>query len=465
MLAPALAALLAPWCDRRPLFPALASGIRALALDGRLTVGVRMPSERSLADALGVSRTTVSAVYDELRAQGWLRSAHGAGTHLDWPAPAPVRPDAELGEPAVALDLTVASLPAPPGLLEAVRAATEDLVPLLAGHGLHPFGLPPLRSAVAEHLCRRGLATTEDQVLITGGALAGWDLLLRTTTRPGQRVLLEQPTYPAVLDAVRAHHLRPLALPVDAGGWGAAPRGRAVLAHVTPDAQNPTGLLADDDQRRALLAVLDADAVVTDETFADLVLDGPDGPDGPVPLAALDDRVVTLGSMSKAFWAGLRVGWVRGDPALLRRLAQQRASVDLAGPVLEQLVAVRLLADAPALLAGRRALLRRSRDALVAALARHLPGWEVAVPRAGLVLWARMPAPSATRLASHALDLGVRLGPGPRFTLDGSADRWLRLPFTIAPERADALAATVALAAERAGSGRVAAHLSPRWTV
>lgn len=455
-----MAALLAPWCDSRPLFPALASGVRALALDGRLAVGARLPSERSLADALGVSRTTVSATYDELRGQGWLHSAHGAGTHLAWPAPAPVRPDAEADDPAGALDLTVASMPAPAGLLDAVHAATADLVPLLAGHGLHPFGLPSLRRAVAEHLGRRGLATDPEQVMITGGALAGWDLLLRTTTRPGQRVIVEQPTYPAVLDAVRAHHLRPLALPVDAGGWGVPPRGRAVLAHVTPDAQNPTGLLADDDQRRCLLAALDAQAVVVDETFADLVLDGP----APAPLAALDGRVTTLGSMSKAFWAGLRVGWVRGDPALLRRLAQQRASVDLAGPVLDQLVAARVLADAEALLDERRAWLRRSRDALVAALARHLPTWEIEVPRAGLVLWAAMPEPSATRLASHALDLGLRLSPGPRFTPDGTADRWLRLPFTVAPERADDLAATVALAAERAGSGRPAPHASPRWT-
>lgn len=458
-----MAALLAPWSGGRPLFPALASGVRALALDGRLAVGVRLPSERSLADALGVSRTTVSAVYDELRAQGWVRSAHGAGTHLAWPAPASVRPDTEADEPAVAVDLTVASMPAPSRLLDAVQAATADLVPLLAGHGLHPFGLPALRRAVAEHLGRRGLATDPDQVMITGGALAGWDLLLRTVTRPGQRVLVEQPTYPAVLDAVRAHHLRPLALPVDAGGWGTPPRGGAVLAHVTPDAQNPTGLLADADQRRALLAALEragAGAVVVDETFADLVLDGP----APVPLGGLHDRVITLGSMSKAFWAGLRVGWVRADPALLRRLAQQRASVDLAGPVLDQLVAARLLADAETLLDERRAWLRDSRDALVAALARHLPAWEVEVPRAGLVLWVAMPAPSATRLASHALDLGLRLSAGPRFTLNGTADRWLRLPFTLAPDRADDLAATVALAAVRAASGRAAPHASPRWT-
>ena len=116
-------------------------------------------------------------------------------------------------------DLTVAAAPAPVQLLDAVAAATADLRPLLAGHGLHPYGLPALRTAVAAHLSRRGLPTVSEQVMVTNGALAGWDLLLRTVTRPGQRALVEQPTYPAALDAVAAAHLRPVPLPVTADGW------------------------------------------------------------------------------------------------------------------------------------------------------------------------------------------------------------------------------------------------------
>jgi DNA-binding transcriptional MocR family regulator len=455
------AELLAPWLGHGPAYAAVAAGVRGLVLDGRLPAGSRVPSERTLSGALGVSRTTVSAAYDVLRAQGYLHSASGAGTRVALPRAASARPDADPGEPAVVRDLTIAALAAPAQLLDAVRGATEDLAPLLADHGLHPYGLPALRAAIADHLTGRGLATGPQEVLVTSGALHGWNLLLRTLARPGHRVLVEQPTYPAVLDAVRAQHLRPVALPVSATGWELPPPG-AVLAHVTPDGQNPTGLLADAEQRRALLAAVDAPVVAVDETFADLVLDGAPPP----PLASLDtcSRVVTLGSMGKSFWAGLRVGWVRAAPDLLARLAQARASLDLTSPVLDQLVAARLLAQAPVVLAERRAALRRSREALLGALARRLPDWRVVPPRAGLVLWVQMPAPGATRVAAHALDLGLRLAPGPRFTLDGTADRWLRLPYTLPPEEADAVVAVLHEARARTLASTPTTRTPARWT-
>ncbi|GAB4081984.1 PLP-dependent aminotransferase family protein [Modestobacter muralis] len=454
-----LAELLDPWLGEGPAYGAVAAGIRGLALDGRLALGSRVPSERSLAAALRLSRTTVTAAYDVLRAEGYLVSAGGAGSRVTLPASAPVRPDADPGEPAVVRDLTVAATPAPAQLVAAVAQAAADLRPLLSGHGLHPYGLPALRSAVAGHLTRRGLPTVPEQVMVTNGALAGWDLLLRTVTTPGQRVLVEQPTYPAALDAVAAAHLRAVPLPVTAEGWE-LPTGAADVALLTPDGQNPTGLLADDRQRRALLAAVDAPVVAADETFTDLVLDGQPA----TPLAVLDRRVVTLGSMSKAFWSGLRVGWVRADPPLLARLAQARGTVDLSSPVLEQLVAVRLLAVADEVVADRVAWLTASRDALLAALADQLPDWRVTRPRAGAMLWVQLPGGSSTRLAGHALDLGLRLTPGPRFTVDGTADRWLRLPLSVPPEAVGALVAVLREAWTRTAAGTVSGRTVPRWT-
>ena len=455
-----LAELLTPWLTAGPAYAGVAAGVRGLALDGRLTVGARVPAERQLALALGLSRTTVSAAYDLLRAEGYLVSAAGAGSRVTLPASAPVRPDADPGEPAVVRDLTVAAAPAPAQLLDAVAGATADLPPLLAGHGLHPYGLPALRAAVAAHLTRRGLPTELEQVLVANGALAGWDLLLRTLSRPGQRALVEQPTYPAALDAVAANHLRPVPLPVGADGWE-LPVGAADIALLTPDGQNPTGLLADDRQRRDLLAAVDAPVVVADETFADLVLDGA----RPTPLALLDRRVVTLGSMSKSFWSGLRVGWVRAEPPLLARLAQARGTVDLSSPVLEQLVAVRLLAVAGDVLADRVAWLAAARDAMLAALAEQLPDWRVVRPRAGAVLWAQLPgATSGTRLAAHALDLGLRVTPGPRFTVDGTADRWLRLPLSVPPDQAAEVVAVLRAAQERTAAGADTRRTPSRWT-
>lgn len=480
-----LSSLLAPWLGAGAAYTAVADGVRGLALDGRLPVGARVPSERALAAALGVSRTTVSAAYDVLRSEGYLRSAHGAGSRVALPTSgSPLeRPDVDPGgerEPEGVLDLTMAALPAPAAVLDAVTAASADLPLQLAHHGMHAFGLPVLRDAVAAHLTARGLATRPEQVLVTSGALQGWNLLLRALSRPGQRALVEQPTYPAVVDAVRAHHVRPVALPLGEHGWElpASPAGRravaqTVLAHVTPDAQNPTGLVQDDDARAQLLAALAGGPVVAaDETFADLV----DPAEAQTPLAALvearrgssGEEVVTLGSVSKSFWAGLRLGWVRASPELVSRLAQVRAGLDITSPVLDQLVAVHLLARAPELLAERRALLAQRRAGLLAALAAGVPDWTVRTApsggQAGLVLWVGLPTPSATQLVSHALDLGVRLVPGPRFTVDGTGDRWLRLPLTVAPEDAPALVAVLREARARAVASAPTSRTPARWT-
>ncbi len=464
MLPGRVAELLGPWMGAGPAYLAVADGLRGLALDGRLPLGARVPSERALADALSLSRTTVSAAYDVLRAEGYLRSDRGAGSRVALPAAVPVRPDAGPGDRPDVLDLTVAALPAPALILDAVQAAGWALRPLIAGHGLHPLGIPEMRAAVADHLSARGLPTTAEQVLVTAGALQGWDLVLRALVGARRRVLVEQPTYPAVLDAVAAHRLPTVALPVSARGWELPAPASVGLVHVTPDGQNPTGLLASTAQREELIRAVDGAVIAVDETFTDLVLDGPTPP----PLGALDPRVVTLGSMSKAFWAGLRVGWVRADPEVLARLAQARAGQDLASPVLEQLVAAWLLRRADDILPERRALLRRSRDALLQALARELPTWRCSRPDAGMVLWVELPQPGATRLAAHALDAGLRLTPGPRFTVDGTADRWFRLPFTLPLERVSDVVCMLREAAARTAAGREA-PLSPsrspsRWT-
>jgi DNA-binding transcriptional MocR family regulator len=445
-----------------PAYAAIAAGLRGLALDGRLPPGARLPSERELAAVLGLSRTTVTAAYDVLRADGYLHSARGAGSRVALPAGRPARPEAAVSSGADRLDLTVAALPAPAVLLDAVTEAAADLRPLLAGHGLHPLGLPDLREAIAAHLSARGLRTTVEQILVTNGALHGWDLLLRSLTRPGDRVLVEEPTYPAVLDAVVAHRLRAVPLPVDSEGWDRTVRaGAAKVAHLTPDFHNPTGFHADSRRRRAVLAALRGAVVVADETFVDV--GHPDAPDHP-PLASLGPGVVTLGSMSKAFWAGLRIGWVRAEPELVLRLAQSRAGQDLAGPVLDQLVAVRMLARSAEVLPARRRLLQQQRDALVAAMAEHLPTWQVAVPRGGMVLWYELPGAFSTRLATLGQQDGIRLTAGPRFTLGGHHDRRLRLPFTMPASSAGAVAAALAGLVAQLDDVGATTVVPSRWT-
>lgn len=424
--------------ERPPLYAALATRLRLLVGDGRLPVGVRLPAERELAAALRLSRATVAAAYRRLREDGWADARQGAGTWTRLPAGPrggawlPTPP-----EPGV-IDLAHAAPPAPPEVPAAFSAALEELPRLLPGHGYHPHGLPELRARVAERYTARGLPTTAEQVLVTGGALHAITVAIETVTSRSGRVLVEHPSYPNALDAIRLLGRRSVPVAVSADDPDAAVRDlhRAAretspaAAYLMPDFQNPTGLLLDEPQRRRLAVGLAQRGVVAvvDETLADLGLDTQPA----VPFAAVTrpDLVVTAGTMSKSFWGGLRVGWLRAEADVVRRLATVANHTQMSGPVLEQLAACHLLDAADRVLADRRAALRTQRDALLDALARHLPDWQVPVPQGGLVLWCSLPARLSSALVSAAESRGLLLAAGPRFGTGHSLDDRLRLPYT-----------------------------------
>jgi DNA-binding transcriptional MocR family regulator len=174
------------------------------------------------------------------------------------------------------------------------------------------------------------------------------------------------------------------------------------------------------------------------------------------PVAAFDaagETVLSVGSMSKGFWAGLRIGWVRAAPATVGRLVAARAAFDLAGPVIEQLVAAELLAHAGDVLATRREQLRARRAALAAALP---PGWRAPRPAGGLSLWVELDAPRSTALAAVADRHGVRVAAGPRFGVDGAFERFVRLPYTLPEPILEEAAARLRLAWRAVAEGAAA---------
>src|SRR5262245_14413381 len=450
-----------------PGYARLAAAVRALLLDARLPAGARLPAERRLAAALGLSRTTVAAAYRLLRDEGYLASRRGSGSVTTLP-PGRLRRYASW-VPAVpddedALDLALAS-PEACAELPAAMAAALDLLPAyLHGHGYDSYGLPVLREAVARRYTERGLPTAPAQIFVTGGAQHALDLLLRCLASPLDPVLVESPTYPNALDALARARARVVAVGLGPHGWDveelvtALRQGLPRLAYLMPDFHNPAGHLMSAPDRAALAAAAAAAGtrLIIDETFAELSLGDEPGPALPAPLAAWDPagQVITIGSMSKAFWAGLRVGWVRADPGLAAQLQAARGPSDLASPVVEQLAAAWLLERADRLLPARRASLIRRRDRLAAALTEHLPAWRFRVPGGGLSLWVRLDAPVSSALAHAAERQRLRLVPGPRFGAGANLERYLRLPFTL--PAADLPDAVGRLAAARASLGPAA---------
>jgi DNA-binding transcriptional MocR family regulator len=189
------------------------------------------------------------------------------------------------------------------------------------------------------------------------------------------------------------------------------------------------------DARRVAMRELErvGSLVLIDETFVEMGLDSAD----PEPPAALHagEQTVTIGSLSKSVWGGLRIGWARAEPTLVRRLAAARATIDLASPVLEQIIATQVFCELDAIMAERRAMIRLRRRALTEALDAKLPDWRYTMPSGGLFVWAQLPGPHSTSLTVRAAEDGVQLTPGPRFGAAGLLERYLRLPFSLAPEQ------------------------------
>ncbi|MFP5023250.1 MocR-like transcription factor YczR [Pseudonocardia phyllosphaerae] len=423
-----------------PAYRALADGVRVLVADGRLPAGTRLPAERALAEALRVSRITVTHAYRELRRDGWAEARHGAGTWARLPD-GPFRTDgvwAPEPERAGVIDLAHAAPPALDGMPLLVRRAVDRLDVELTGHGYGPEGLPAFRARIAERYTARGAPTDPGQIVVTSGALHAIGTAVAELTGPGDRVLVEHPTYPSALDVLADAGARavPVALdrdpPADALPR-AARQTAARAAYVMADFQNPTGVLLDDDARARLLqrlSRLDVVAIV-DETFAELDLR--DAPEGPLPCAAhapRPDDVVTVGGLSKVAWGGLRLGWIRAAREPAARMRRRLARAQIAPPVLEQLIGVEVFDALDGLLDERRRLLRERRDALVGLLAEEFPGWRVRPPDGGLALWCDLGEPVSSALAAVAPRHGLLLAPGPRFGLGRAFDDRLRLPLT-----------------------------------
>ncbi len=175
---------------------------------------------------------------------------------------------------------------------------------------------------------------------------------------------------------------------------------------------------------------------VVDETLTDVWLDTPMPPPVAASMSSRTDLLITIGSMSKSFWGGMRIGWIRAEPSVLATIRAIRPSIDLGTSVIEQLAAARLLTlRADDVLPERREILKGRRTLLLNLLEQHLPEWRPLPGTGGMSLWVQLPAPVSSAMCASASRLGgVELPPGPRFGVDGTLERFVRIPFAL-PEK------------------------------
>jgi DNA-binding transcriptional MocR family regulator len=410
----------------------LAGALADLAQTGLISPGTRLPSERDLAQAVGVSRGTVAAAFNALCEEGWCERRHGSGTYV-------------LGTPsfggllqagAVRADLSTSVVPDPSHLvLPSIDPA--DLLRVPSGHGYDAMGDPRLRTVLAS-----GESADPKDVLVTAGAQQGIDLAARVLLRPGDRVLVGDPAYGGALSVFRraGAHVVAVDLGAPAAVEEALARHRPAAVYAV-SVDNPTGAVPP--LRHVAELARDAGVtVVEDRTLAALVYDGTPPPE---PLARTHPYgTVTVGSLSKVLWGGLRVGWLAAPEPLLARLTEAKVDADLATSAVAQRLATDLLERNP--VRPWLAELARRREHCLAALSAHLPEWTWTRPAGGLSVWARLPGTDTDRFAAVAREHGVAVAPGSLFSPDGRHRDRLRLSFALPPDLLDQAVAGLAQA-------------------
>ena len=396
-----------------PLSVQLGRQLREAMNDGRVRAGERLPSSRALAGALGVSRTVVTAAYEQLYAEGWLEGRHGSGTYVADIAPVPrsgqaARTGLERTHEASAIDLRpgipwIGALDTP-AWRRAWRLAAS--VPPVA-RPARP-GLPGLRIALVDHLRRsRGVACPPERVLVTRGATNGLDLLAATVVRPGDRVGVEEPGYPNARTVLAARGAEVVPCPVDEHGLmvDALPDGLRLI-YTTPSHQYPLGGRLPVPRRQALLAwARRNDALIAEDDYdSEFRYDV-------APLPALyglgPDHTIYLGTTAKVLAPALGVGWLVARPDLVEAIVATRERLGDHTSVVPQ-EAVRILLERGDLdrhIRRMRAEYARRRVAVVETLG-HLP---LLGDTAGLHLVVGLPAGAVDGVVERAAARGVLL--------------------------------------------------------
>ena len=297
------------------------------------------------------------------------------------------------------------------------------------GYGITE-GEPDLRDVIASAARDRGVAADASTVLVSAGALQAIDLACRVYLRAGDVVVAESPAFANALSAFRNHGARVLEVPVDGEGLDVAEAARRIrklgarprMFFVVPNFQNPTGETLSFERREALLALAAShDAVVVeDDPYAALRYRGLDLP----PLAALGGaEVVSIGTFSKTFLPGLRVGWVIAHIDVIARMSRAKQTMDSSTGTLAQRIVLEFhrRGGADAHIGRIRELYREKQDRARAALARELAGTGIAWndPDGGFYFWVRLPRHvSARALLDVALEEGVAFVPGDAFAIN-----------------------------------------------
>ena len=434
---------------------------------GDLAPGEKLPTTRALAAEAGVNHLTAARVYRRLAELGYVTAAVGRGTFVRTlvPAAADERGDdwqsfvlpehpTSYAEQVIGDAFRLASEPGmislstgwpsprlyPTSELAAITARVFEDVGGEAISYLTAEGLMDLREQIALRGVAGGFATGSEEILITSGARQAIDLVARSLLEPGDVVAVESPTFLGILSSLRATGARVVGIPVDGDGFDVDSLERLLARHevklcvLQPACQNPTGRDLSTERRDRLVELARERNffVLEDAVYADLRFEG----EGPRPLrASVPGHAIYIDSLSKTVGGGLRVGWIAARGPVFERLALLKLETDFHTSTLPQHIAARYLASGAydRQVESTLPFYRERRDALLAALERHMPGeYRADSPHGGHHVWVTLARPLDERaLYAEAVRQGVSFTPGGTVTAERPVQTKLRLSFSL----------------------------------
>ncbi len=461
-----------------PLYKQIMSEIKSLIERGDLKPGQALPSTRSLAEQLGVNRSTVHLAYAELQALGYLRSRPGSYNFVErrrkevsydpgrtglisWPKM--ISPQAaaiyqtftgyspekiskqESGE----LPLDMASLNPDPRLfpLDDFYRCVHDVLHSSGQnalqYGVHK-GYPPLCESISQRLRLHGISVSSKEILITSGAQQGIDLVSRVLGGPDRQVVVEIPTYASAIPVFRFNGLEVLGVPMESEGMDldalekALAKEKAAFVYTMPNFQNPTGITTGHQHRERLLSIcLRHEVPILEDGFEeDMKYCGPVA----MPIKSIDEGqiVVYLGTFSKTLFPGLRVGWITAEKDLIKRFLAVKRFCDLSSSNLSQMIMHRFcsLGYYDKHLKRLHRIYRRRMQVALQYLSDFFPStvsWTE--PAGGYTLWVKLPKKlPKEELLKRILPFGVAVSPGEYYFLRKGPSQYFRISIAVLNE-------------------------------
>ncbi|HUS04869.1 MAG TPA: PLP-dependent aminotransferase family protein [Bryobacteraceae bacterium] len=425
--------------SEQPLYRQLYDKIRHNIKTGVLESNERLPATRELAGQLGLNRTTVSAAYALLEADGLIKGHVGRGSFVASTGTENVRPRTVTGAISFASSrpcqeqFPVTEFQAScREVISGPEASTILQLGSTSGYG-------PLRQYLLDEAVANDVAGPDDDILITNGCQQALDLLQRLLVNSGDTVVMEDPVYHGVKNVFGRGGARVIGVPMRAEGIDVEQLGRVLMQErpkllvITSNFQNPTGATLPLNARQAIASLVQETGVllVENDIYGDLRYTG-----DPLPTVKQIERggsTILLRSFSKIAFPGLRVGWVIAPRHIIARLTETKQWCDLHTDQLSQAILLRFAAS------GRlAALVKRVRTAgaerlktALAACERYLPaGSEFTRPEGGMSLWVRLPEPlDAADILPRAQREGISYVPGRHFSVSQYDPGGLRLSF------------------------------------